>query len=145
MSLISSISVTVGSALSGILFRDYGFYGVYSISTVLYLFSFIYCIIVIKDIKTVDEPDVAVGYYKKSVFHEIVDFFDLKHVREALRVTFKRGNDDNRRTDIIILFGIMIIILGPLSGLYIQLLLFCVECTYISLKYIVWYKCNKCY
>lgn len=129
MSLVFSISITVGSALSGILFRDYGFYGVYFISTALYLFSFIYCIIVINDIKPAvveknHEPNIAIGYCTKSALLKIIDFFDLKHVKEALRVTFKRGKDDNRRTDIILLFVIMVIILGPLSGLYIQFLLY---------------------
>ncbi|KAE9541328.1 hypothetical protein AGLY_004573 [Aphis glycines] len=120
VSLFFSISITFGSALSGIVYRDYGFYGVYVISTALYLFSFIYCIVVIKDI----EPDVekyhenhiAVEHCKKSLFREITDFFDLNHVKEAIRVTFKRRNDDNRRNDIILLFIIMVIILGPLSG-----------------------------
>lgn len=121
VSLIFSITITIGTALSGIMFRDYGFYGVYFISTVLYLFSFIYCIIVIKDVKPdvvekYHEPNIAVGYHKKSVFRSITDFFNLKHVKEALRVTFKRGDDNNRRTDIILLFVIMVIIMGPLSG-----------------------------
>jgi len=109
-------------------YRDYGFYGVYVISTALYLFSFVYCIIVIKDI----EPDVekyhenhiAVEHSKKSLFREITDFFDLNHVKEAIRVTFKRRNDDNRRNDIILLFIIMVIILGPLSGLYDKFLFY---------------------
>lgn len=121
------------------MYRDYGFYGVYVISTALYLFSFIYCIVVIKDI----EPDVekyhenhiAVEHCKKSLFREITDFFDLNHVKEAIRVTFKRRNDDNRRNDIILLFIIMVIILGPLSGSYDNLLF----------NDILIYKCNKFY
>jgi len=148
VSLIFSISITVGSALSGILFRDYGFYGVYFISTALYLFSFMYCIIVIKDIKPAvvekyHEPNIAVGHCKKSALLVITDFFDLKHVKEALRVTFKRGNDDKRRTDIILLFVIMVIILGPLSGLYIKLLFY--EYNIYSTYYKI-YKFNEiCY
>jgi len=120
VSLFFSISITFGSALSGIVFRDYGFYGVYIISTALYLFSFIYCLTVIKDIKPDVEkyhgPHIAVVHYKKSFILEIIDFFDLKHVKEAIRVTFKRRNDDNQRNEIILLFVIMVIILGPLSG-----------------------------
>lgn len=70
------------------------------------------------------EPNIAIGYHKKSVFRSITDFFNLKHVKEALRVTFKRGDDNNRRTDIILLFVIMVIIMGPLSGLYNKLLFY---------------------
>jgi len=103
------------------------------------MFSFIYCIIVIKDIK----PDVVekyhdhnmtTGHTKKSGLLAIIDFFDLKHVKEALRVTFKRGNDNKRRTDIFMLFVIMVIILGPLSGMYIKLLFY--EYTMHLIKYI---------
>lgn len=68
------------------------------------------------------EPNIAVGHNKKSAFRAIADFFDLKHVKEAVRVTFKRGDDNNRRADIILLFFIMVIILGPMSGLYIKIL-----------------------
>jgi len=142
VSLIFSISITIGSALSGILFRDYGFYGVYFISTALYLFSFLYCVIVIKDMKPAvvekyHEPNIVVGHSKKSALHAITDFFDLKHVKEAIRVTFKRGNDDKRRTDIILLFVIMVIILGPLSGLYIN------NYYFMSIQYTIYYKIYK--
>ncbi|XP_025205980.1 uncharacterized protein LOC112602231 [Melanaphis sacchari] len=120
VSLFFSISITFGSALSGIVFRDYGFYGVYVVSTALYVFSFIYCIIIIKDIKPdVDkyhDQHIIIDHCKKSLFLKISDFFNLKHVKEAIRVTFKRRNDDNRRMDIILLFITMVIILGPLSG-----------------------------
>lgn len=88
-----------------------------------------YCIIVIKDIKPAivekyHEPNIVVGKCEKSALHAITDFFDLRHVKEAIRVTFKRGNDDKRRTDIILLFVIMVIILGPMSGLYNKLLFY---------------------
>jgi len=92
------------------------------------MFSFIYCIIVIKDIKPdvekYHDPNIATGHYKKSGFLAVTDFFDLKHVKEAFRVTFKRRNDGKRRTDVFMLFGIMVIILGPMSGLYIKLLFY---------------------
>lgn len=108
------------------------------------MFSFIYCIIVIKDIKPdvvekYHDSNIATGHCNKSGLLAITDFFDLKHVKEALQVTFKRGNDDKRRTDIFMLFVIMVIILGPLSGLYIKLLFY--EYTICILFKI--YKLNK--
>lgn len=115
--MCASISVPIGAALSGILFRDYGFYVVYIVSTALYLFIFVYGIIVIKDVKSVktegdgDEP----GVVKKSPLHTIAGFFDFKHVKEAFRVTFKQGTE-NKRFDIILLLVIIVILLGPLSG-----------------------------
>lgn len=119
VTLFSSISVPIGAALSGILFREYGFYGVYNISTVLYLFTFVYGIIVIRDVKPeIDEYDdesAVVERKENSFLCNAVDFFDLKHVTKAIRITFKQG-DGNRRTNIIMLLVIVIILLGPLSG-----------------------------
>lgn len=118
VTLFSSISVPIGAALSGILFRHFGFNGMYYISTMLYLFTFIYGIIVIKDIKPVIEEKAdktEITEHKKSSLHTIIDFFDLRHVKKAFLVTFKEGND-NKRVNIILLLIIVIIILGPLSG-----------------------------
>ncbi|XP_025410659.1 uncharacterized protein LOC112683722 isoform X2 [Sipha flava] len=121
VTLFSSISVPIGAALSGILFREYGFYGVYIISTVLYLITFVYGIIVISDVKPAidengDKPVVVTKQTgKSSSLCNIVEFFDLIHVKKAIWVTFKQG-DDNRRTNIILLMVIVVILLGPLSG-----------------------------
>lgn len=118
VSLFSSISVPIGASLSGVLYRDYGFYGIYYIATALYVFCLVYGIIVIRDVKpdNVDKTeDIEYADCKKSSMCKIADFFDLKHVKQAFRVTFKEGSDD-RRTNIILLLIIVIILMGPLSG-----------------------------
>lgn len=117
MSLCASISVPIGAALSGILFRDYGFYVVYIVSTALYLFIFVYGIIVIKDVKLVQTEEHGDGpkVVERSSLHAIAGFFDLKHVKEAFRVTFQQGSE-NKRFDIMLLLVIIVVILGPLSG-----------------------------
>jgi len=124
VSLCSSVSVPIGAALSGILFRDYGFYGVYAISTALYMCSFVYGATFIVDAKpaTADghdghRPKTVAESNAKSSLRAVVNFFDLRHVRESFRVTFRRGTDDRRR-DIALLIVIVVIILGPLSGSY---------------------------
>lgn len=123
VSLFASISVPVGSALSGVLFREYRFYGVYAISTALYLFSLIYGIMVIRDAKpvTAETGDNGCGADVKATekfggnTSAVADFFDLKHIKEAFRVAFKRDND-NRRTNILLLLIVVVILVGPLSG-----------------------------
>lgn len=121
VSLFAFISVPIGAALSGILFREFKFYGVYIISTVLYLLSFIYGVIVIRDVKpTVEENSFRDEIKtekngKKSSWCAITNFFDLKHVKNAFQVALKRENE-NRRLDILLLLIIMVIIMGPLSG-----------------------------
>lgn len=120
VSLFSSISVPIGASLSGVLFRDYGFYGVYYIATVLYLFCLVYGVMAIKDVNPHEVEktnDTEFADTNKSSICKIVDFFDLKHVKKAFHVTFK-GGSDNRRSNIILLLVIVIILLGPLSGWY---------------------------
>jgi len=121
VSLFAFISVPIGAALSGILFREFKFYGVYIISTVLYLLSFIYGVIVIRDVKpTVEENGLRAEIKtekngKMSSWCAVANFFDLKHVKNAFQVALKRENE-NRRLDILLLMIIMVIIMGPLSG-----------------------------
>jgi len=119
VSLCSSVSVPIGAALSGILFRDYGFYGVYAISTALYVCSFVYGAAFVTDAQPAaadgHRPKTAAGSNAKSSLRALVNFFDLRHVRESFRVTFRRGTDDRRR-DVALLLVIVVIILGPLSG-----------------------------
>jgi PCFT/HCP family folate transporter-like MFS transporter 1/3 len=76
---------------------------------------------VISDVKPAidengDKPVVVTKQTgKSSSLCNIVEFFDLIHVKKAIWVTFKQG-DDNRRTNIILLMVIVVILLGPLSG-----------------------------
>lgn len=124
MCLVSSISFPVGAALSGILYRGIGYYGIYSLSITLYLVSFIYGALFIKDAKqeveeNYEEPKVIVLKEQKSgLVNEIFDFFNLKHVKEAFRITFNKG-DKTRRTTTFLLLIIIFILLGPLMGLLI--------------------------
>lgn len=121
VSLCASISVPIGAALSGVLFREFKFYGVYAISTVLYLISFIYGVIVIRDVKPSAEENgfsvdvITEKNVEKSSSCAAANFFDLKHVKDAFRVALKQGNG-NRRLDILLLLIIVVIIMGPLSG-----------------------------
>lgn len=128
VSLFASISVPVGSALSGVLFRKYRFYGVYAISTALYLFSLVYGMAVIRDsepaaVATVENGhgvgDKTVAKLGVNTSSALADFFDLKHIKDAYRVAFKRDND-NRRTDIVLLLIVVVVLVGPLSGQYSQ-------------------------
>lgn len=70
----------------------------YCLSTTLYLFTFIYGIIVIKDIKSVveEKADKTEITEHKTSLHTITDFFDLRHVKKAFLVTFKQGNDNKK-------------------------------------------------
>lgn len=138
MSLFTTICIPIGAVLSGVLFQVYGFYGVYIISTVLYLFIFVYGILVIKDVKPATEEEINESKmindsHNKFSFRAITEFFDFKHIKDAFQVTLKRRYDDNKKADILLLLIIMVNVLGPLSGLYT--ILFCIVKNIIVIKY----------
>lgn len=117
VNVFCSVGVPIGTALSGILFRELGFYGVYIIATVLYIFAFIYGMVFIKETKPEICIDSKEPLKNTSCLDFIQDFFSLSHIKEAVRVTFKEGQH-NRRLRIISLMVVVIVVMGPLHGSY---------------------------
>ncbi|XP_026328950.1 uncharacterized protein LOC113236938 [Hyposmocoma kahamanoa] len=86
-----------------------GYYGVFSLSSVLYLFSILYGIYYIQDPKLSKPEENAEGKgFLKS-------FFDLKHAKDTVTVAFKKGPNHRRIKAIMVLAGI-IFIHGPGFG-----------------------------
>lgn len=115
--IFNSVGYPVGTALSGVLFRGVGFYGVYIIAIVMYTFTITYCVLFVNETK----PETIVDSKERlkspnSCFYWIEDFFNLSHIKEAFRVTFKKG-PHNRRLRIISLFVVVIVVMGPVYGL----------------------------
>jgi len=121
VNVFCSVGVPIGTALSGVLFRELGFYGVYIIATVLYVFAFVYGMVFIKETKP---PASSAVEYKTpagdaSCVDFVRDFFSLSHIKEAVRVTFKEG-EHNRRLRIISLMVVVIVVMGPLHGTWVR-------------------------
>ncbi|XP_053980354.1 solute carrier family 46 member 3 [Hylaeus volcanicus] len=111
-----SLGVPIGMALSGILYLKLGFYGVFGISTVCYVLSFIYGLVVIKEpprshLKQAKKADEK----KMSVCDSILDFFAFKHIEETFRVAFKQGTN-NRQKRVVVLMVVVMVVIGPLYG-----------------------------
>lgn len=118
VNIFCSVGVPIGSALSGVLYQKLGFYGVYTIATVLYVLGFVYGLVFIKEPK----PETSVQSQESpkdqlSFLGLIKDFFNPSHIKETIRVTFKEGQH-NRRLRIVLLMVIVIVITGPFHGLY---------------------------
>lgn len=60
VNLFHSVGVPVGAALSGILVRKIGLYGVFSVSATLYVLSFMYGFFRIKEVKRADSTLVSI-------------------------------------------------------------------------------------
>lgn len=111
VNLLSTVGMAVGTALSGITFRELGFYGVYGTSSVLYVFGLLYCLLFIKE---VSQNTLEHGTRTKNR-GVLRGFFNARHVTEAFKVTFKDG-PHNRRLRIIMLMSIAFLVIGPVNG-----------------------------
>ncbi|KAM3966882.1 putative peptidoglycan muropeptide transporter SLC46 [Aphomia sociella] len=109
VNLFYSLGVPVGAALSGILVRKIGLYGVFSISATLYLISFFYGYYRIKEVKRSTETKT------NGCCEWLRMFFDIRYVKETLTVAFKQG-PNNRRLRVIMLVIVLCVVIGPIYG-----------------------------
>lgn len=112
VNLLSTVGMAIGTALSGITFREIGFYGVYTTSAVLYALGLLYGLIFIKEVPPNQLGNVA-PVKSDDIFN---GFFNAKHIKEAFKVTFKDG-PHNRKLKIIMLMSIAFLIIGPVNGM----------------------------
>lgn len=114
MNLFFGAAWPIGAALSGVLFQKLGFYGVYYISTILYLIAFIYGYVRINEYPHVIEENESTQVPKSSLYL-ISDFFNLKHIKEAFNVTFRKG-PRQRWIRLMMLMLTIVVVQGPLEG-----------------------------
>ncbi|CAH2040645.1 unnamed protein product, partial [Iphiclides podalirius] len=111
VNLFYSLGVPVGAALSGILVRKIGLYGVFSLSATLYILSFLYGLFRIKEVKRSDlNPKPS-----KNCCAWLKDFFDIRYVKDTMTVAFKKG-PNNRRLRVIMLVIVLCVVIGPIYG-----------------------------
>lgn len=88
---------------------------VYSICTVLLVFSLIYAIVFIKESPLADtevQSELQTSFAKRSVLFQ---FFDYHHVVNTFKVIFQDG-PNRRRVRIILLLLSWIVVTGPTQG-----------------------------
>lgn len=115
VNVFCSVGIPIGTALSGILYRELGSYGVYTISSMLYMFSFMYGLFAVRESGKKKEmekeakvdPNQSEGCLKK--------FFDLHHIKEAFAVAFK-DDGHSRRLRIVLLMVVVVVVMGPMHG-----------------------------
>lgn len=108
-----ALCLPIGTGLSGILYRKVGFYGVYTIALILGLISIWTAHVFVHDTKRIKfESDKE---NERSYWTRVKFFFNVKHLVEAFRVTFKKEKN-NRRMKVIALTVLITGIMGPLQG-----------------------------
>lgn len=103
-----SIAVPVGTALSGIMLKQLGFYGVFGVCLAIYIIGFIYGMITIKD-KRVEKFE---GDKTKNC---CVELLNVRYVYDTFMVLF-RPRRNNRRLRTILLMVVYILVAGPVHG-----------------------------
>lgn len=113
VNLLSTVGMAIGTAFSGITFRKLGFYGIYGISSAIYVLGILYGLVFIKEVSSNKSESLT----KKKSGCLSKDFFNAGHVKEAFIVTFKEG-PNNRKLKITMLMLVAFLIMGPLNGLF---------------------------
>lgn len=111
VNLFYSLGVPVGAALSGILVRKIGLYGVFALSASLYILSFLYGYWRIKEVKK-PVSDVVIA---SNWCQWLREFFDTRYVKETILVAFKKG-PQQRRLRVIMLVIVLCVVIGPIYG-----------------------------
>ncbi|KAK4884692.1 hypothetical protein RN001_000963 [Aquatica leii] len=106
--VLFNISVTIGYALSGIMYNEVGFYGVFSISLIMYSLAAIYTMYYINEIENTSE--------KVRIKLELIkDMVNVKQTYNTFRFLFK-PHPTNRRTHFAVIMVLAILVLGPFIG-----------------------------
>ncbi|KAG4067481.1 hypothetical protein HA402_002758 [Bradysia odoriphaga] len=114
VNLCFSLGVPIGMAFSGVLLKKIGFYGIFSISTLLYLCAFLYGLICLPE-PAVLKKQKELNDLKTTNKSRIADFFDKDHIVETFQVAFKKGANQ-RRLRVIMLMIVVMVVIGPLHG-----------------------------
>ncbi|KAJ8919035.1 hypothetical protein NQ315_016941, partial [Exocentrus adspersus] len=110
VNVFCSLGIPVGLALSGVLYKKIGFYGVFSISAVMYVMALYYGWKKVKEPKKIDVPTLP---NQPCAF--IRDFFDVRHLMDTFRVAFKQG-ENNRKLKVMLLMLVVMVVIGPMHG-----------------------------
>ncbi|XP_013184397.2 proton-coupled folate transporter [Amyelois transitella] len=131
----------IGSALSGILIDRVGYYGVFSLCSVLYGCSIAYGLIFVKD---PERPAANDGNQEErnGILNFLKTFFDVQHVKDTITVVFRNG-PKKRRTKSILVMLCVTFIYGPAYGEFTMRYLFTRHrFNWDAVKYSLFSTCN---
>lgn len=127
--------MVIGTSLSGIVYNKLGFYGAYSISSVLLIIGLSYGLIFLKDVAPSLEVDEKIK--NKSSQSIVFEIFDLKLITQSFKATFKKRP---QRLRIIILLIILMTNSGTTNGWYSRHIEICFSLTSVEFFYGYFYR-----
>lgn len=115
MNLFFNSSYAIGRMLSGFLLHKCGYFGMYNISTALYTIALLYGLIHLKENHSSSIVNNDSDQVSRSCMYLVNDFFDLKHIKEAFKVTFNKTSHE-RWVKLIMLMITVVVVHGPTQG-----------------------------
>ncbi|XP_050422784.1 proton-coupled folate transporter-like [Adelges cooleyi] len=111
MHAMMTVAMSISTSLSGIVYSELGFYGAYGVSSGLIVLGILYGSFFVKDVN----PKVNELVDSQSFWSKVKDFFDVRQIFGALKVTFrKRPNND--KSKIIVILIISLLAAAPNNG-----------------------------
>ncbi|KAF5305218.1 hypothetical protein FQA39_LY18977 [Lamprigera yunnana] len=106
--ILLMLTTTIGFALSGIMYNLVGFYGVFSVSLILYFIGGVYAKYYVHD----RQPDEKQKFYNEK---GIKDILNLKDTLTMFQFLVKPQNP-NKRKQIVAILVLAVLVLGPFIG-----------------------------
>ncbi|XP_045483802.1 tetracycline resistance protein, class H-like [Harmonia axyridis] len=104
VSMFQNTAIAVGNALGGLFIEPLGYKGVYLLTTIVMTIILIYALFVIKDPKIIENHDTEQNCIK--------DFFNLGHIKKTFTICFS----EEKRSKMIVLMFLTVMIMGPFYG-----------------------------
>lgn len=108
------LSIPIGLALSGVLYVELGFYGVFGIAIACYAVGLGYGLFFLKEVPG-GEKARAEHQTRGSRWGALVEFFSVKHIGVTVRTTFRKTGN-KRHKKLAVLMMIISIIIGQMHG-----------------------------
>ncbi|XP_068620287.1 proton-coupled folate transporter-like [Battus philenor] len=106
VAVIVTLGIPLGSSISGVLTDAVGYYGIFGIATLLYVFAFIHTYFRVHDIRRVDMEGTFIEKLKQ--------FFNLDHIWATISLLFL--SPKRQKIKILLVICAHIVIIGPVFG-----------------------------
>ncbi|KAI5728904.1 hypothetical protein M8J77_023035 [Diaphorina citri] len=120
VSTTSSVFNLLGSAISGVIVRNFGYIGTFSVVLLIYVCCFLYALFCIPEVNRSNVIRARSSTQKGSgVVVFLREFFDSANVRNTFVFLFRGGSckeDPKRRTKLILIMIIVVVLNGPYQG-----------------------------
>ncbi|KAG4072853.1 hypothetical protein HA402_002596 [Bradysia odoriphaga] len=113
--LCFTLGIPIGTAISGILLRLVGFYGIFSLSATLYIIAIVYGLTCVREARAPTKPKQFTETDEVTQKSLVADFFDTKHVVDTFKVALKSG-PNKRRLRVVLLMVSLMVVIGPVYG-----------------------------